>query len=148
MRHPWVSGALAGALLAAAAACGPAAAPRAAIPSIGSPAPLSIRPATPSPSPRVRTPQPTPRPGAPVVTVFLRDNFFDPAALTVGVGTTVTWRVVGQNMHDVVAMDGSFQVNGLGPGHTFSHTFTEPGRYSYFCVPHFGGGMRGEIVVE
>ena len=81
-------------------------------------------------------------------TVSLAEHFFDPALLTVKAGTTVTWRNVGQQTHDVNARDGSFHSPLLGPGGTFSYTFTTPGRYRYFCVPHEGDGMIGEVDVQ
>ena len=80
--------------------------------------------------------------------VSLAEHFFDPALLTVKVGTTVTWRNMGQQVHDVNARDASFHSPLLGPGGTFSYTFTKPGRYPYFCVPHEGDGMVGEVDVE
>lgn len=83
-----------------------------------------------------------------IATVSLAEHFFDPALLTVKVGTTVTWRNVGQQVHDVNARDGSFHSSLLGPGGTFSYTFTAPGRYPYFCVPHEGDGMIGEVDVQ
>ena len=81
-------------------------------------------------------------------TVSLAEHFFDPALLTVRVGSTVTWQNMGQQVHDVNARDGSFHSPLLGPGGTFSYTFTKPGRYPYFCVPHEGDGMVGEVDVE
>ncbi|MGH9760548.1 MAG: cupredoxin domain-containing protein, partial [Blastocatellia bacterium] len=33
------------------------------------------------------------------------------------------------------------------PGKTFSHTFTAPGKYKYFCIPHEKDGMFGYITV-
>jgi plastocyanin len=33
----------------------------------------------------------------------------------------------------------------LGPGATFSYLFNDPGRYDYFCIPHFG--MDGVVIV-
>ena len=35
----------------------------------------------------------------------------------------------------------------LQPGESFSYTFTAPGTYSYFCIPHVLSGMRGTIEV-
>jgi plastocyanin len=32
-------------------------------------------------------------------------------------------------------------------GKQYSHTFTAPGIYKYFCVPHGADGMVGTIVV-
>jgi plastocyanin len=75
------------------------------------------------------------------------DDFFDPAQLTVKVGTTVTWKVVGQHIHDLAARDGSFEEPTMNTGQTFSYTFTRPGRYPYVCKQHEGDGMIGEVTV-
>ncbi len=41
-----------------------------------------------------------------------------------------------------------FNSGNLKPGQAYRHTFTVPGRYRYFCVPHEGAGMIGEVVVR
>lgn len=75
---------------------------------------------------------------------------FDPVAVRVDAGTTVTWEWTGEGQqHDVVAEDGSFE-SGLSAeaGHTFSHTFEESGTWRYACTPHRSVGMRGVVEVE
>ena len=92
-----------------------------------------------------------PSPATPDATkplIQLAEHFYTPAQLTTKVGTTVTWRNVGQQTHDVNASDGSFHSGSLGPGQTFSYTFRKPGRFRYYCNPHEGDGMIGEVVVE
>jgi plastocyanin len=84
---------------------------------------------------------------AAVAIVEMGDNFFDPAQLTVKVGTTVTWKVVGQSTHDLAARDGSFLDRTMTFGQTFSFTFTKAGRYPYVCMQHEGDGMVGEVTV-
>lgn len=76
------------------------------------------------------------------------DHFFDPATAVVKVGMTVTWVVVGSQVHNVNAYDGSFRSPDMGPGGRYSFTFNKPGRYQYLCTPHYGDGMAGVIVVE
>jgi len=95
------------------------------------------------------TPAPTasPTPTAAVATIEMGDNFFDPAQLMVKVGTTVTWKVVGQSTHDLVARDGSFANRTMSFGQTLSFTFTKAGRYPYVCMQHEGDGMVGEVTV-
>jgi plastocyanin len=95
------------------------------------------------------TPAPTasPTPTAAVATIEMGDNFFDPAQLTVKVGTTVTWKVVGQSTHDLAARDGSFANRTMSFGQTLSFTFTKAGRYPYVCMQHEGDGMVGEVTV-
>ncbi|QBQ54317.1 plastocyanin/azurin family copper-binding protein [Nitrosococcus wardiae] len=34
----------------------------------------------------------------------------------------------------------------MPPGGTYRHTFTVPGTYRYFCIPHEAQGMMGETV--
>ena len=82
------------------------------------------------------------------VVVQLGEHFFDPSSITVNAGTTVIWRNNGQQTHDVHARDGSFSSPPLDPGNTFSHTFTKPGHYPYYCIPHEGDGMVGEVEVR
>jgi plastocyanin len=48
--------------------------------------------------------------------------------------------------HTVVAQDGSFRSKALDTDQTFSHTFTEPGEFVYFCSIH--ASMIGKVVVE
>ena len=35
----------------------------------------------------------------------------------------------------------------IAPGDEFTLTLEEPGTYRYFCIPHEGHGMKGEIQV-
>jgi len=92
-------------------------------------------------------PTASPTPTAAVATIEMGDNFFDPAQLTVKVGTTVTWKVVGQSTHDLAARDGSFANRTMSFGQTLSFTFSKAGRYPYVCMQHEGDGMVGEVTV-
>lgn len=82
------------------------------------------------------------------VVVQLGEHFFDPSSITVKVGTTVVWRNNGQQVHDIHARDGSFNSPLLNPGNTFTFTFTKPGLYRYYCTPHEGDGMVGQVEVQ
>jgi plastocyanin len=73
------------------------------------------------------------------------DFAFDPAALTVPVGTTVTWTNAGSRPHTVTADDGSFDSGRLDPGEQFSQTFDQPGTFTYHC--NFHPDMQGSITV-
>ena len=56
------------------------------------------------------------------------DNFvFGPEALTVTVGTTVTWINQDDIPHNIVANDKSFKSKVLDTDERFSFTFTKPG---------------------
>lgn len=77
---------------------------------------------------------------------------FDPAAIAVSSGTTVTWEWTGMGGgHDVVSEgeDGPLESDLVHTeGHTYSHTFESPGIYRYRCTPHEDLGMRGAVYVE
>jgi plastocyanin len=84
---------------------------------------------------------------------------FQPASVTVRIGTTVAWaniddREVGcfavRNPHTVTSDTGLFQgdlAGGLmGTDEVFSYTFTETGIFSYHCELH--PGESGTVIVE
>ena len=74
------------------------------------------------------------------------DNFtFQPAALTVKVGTTVTWTNHDDIPHTVVSA-GKFRSKAMDSNDMFSFTFTTAGDYKYFCSLH--PHMTGMITVE
>jgi amicyanin len=86
-------------------------------------------------------------PAAPVAgNAVTIDNFkFDPATLTVPVGSTVTWTNKDEEPHTIAAKDGSFHSSSLDTKGTYSFTFTKPGSYDYICSIH--PFMTGTVVV-
>ncbi len=76
--------------------------------------------------------------GAPVAanTVSIKNFAFVPAAVTVKVGTTVTWTNTDQEAHTVTAKNGTFNSSPLNSGSTYQYTFTKPGTYNYLCTIH------------
>jgi plastocyanin len=75
------------------------------------------------------------------------DNFsFGPAALTVSVGTKVTWTNRDDIPHTVVSNDKVFKSAVLDTDEKFSYTFTKAGTYPYFCSIH--PKMTGKVVVQ
>lgn len=91
---------------------------------------------------------------------------FAPAVVTATVGQPVTWEaaLAGHTVTTAASMadaaqgigndrrnaDGdadTFHTN-LPQGASFTHAFTEPGTYSYFCVLHFRTGMVGTVIVS
>jgi plastocyanin len=76
--------------------------------------------------------------------VVAKDNRFEPVAVEVPAGATVTWRFEdGSVPHDVTGegwKSGEPQSKG-----TFRHAFDRPGSYDYRCTLH--GGMEGRVVV-
>jgi plastocyanin len=77
------------------------------------------------------------------------DNFtFGPAALTVPVGTTVTWTNKDDIPHTVVSTDEpkAFKSKVLDTDEKFSFTFSKAGTYPYFCSIH--PKMTGKVIVQ
>ena len=99
-----------------------------------------------------------------------QDQLFDPEGATVEVGATVTFENTSAEAHTVTAYqseipsgadyfasggaDSEVEARGeladglLAEGESYEVTFSEPGTYRYFCIPHEGAGMKGTIVVE
>jgi plastocyanin len=86
---------------------------------------------------------------------------FEPAALTVKAGDTVTFNVGQLPPHNIIfetvpggdkALAASLSHKGLeGAGSSVSISFpgdAPKGEYSYFCMPHRGAGMVGKITVS
>ena len=77
------------------------------------------------------------------------DNFsFGPTALTVPVGTTVTWINRDDIPHTVVSTDDAktFKSKVLDTDEKFSFTFSKAGTYPYFCSMH--PKMTGKVIVQ
>jgi amicyanin len=77
--------------------------------------------------------------------VSISDFKFNPATLTVPVGTTVSWTNQDEEPHTIAAKDGSFHSPGMDTHGTYSFTFTTPGSYDYICSIH--PFMTGTVVV-
>ena len=92
------------------------------------------------------------RTGADEVTVGVGagDGFaYDPAAVRVSPGTTVTWQWTGVgSRHNVVDEGGDFEsAYYAAEGATFSREFSSPGVWKYYCTPHRNLGMVGVVEV-
>jgi plastocyanin len=68
--------------------------------------------------------------------VSIVDFAYDPAAVEIPVGATVTWTNDGAARHTVTSSDGAFDSDELAPGASFSQNFTAAGTYPYFCQIH------------
>lgn len=70
--------------------------------------------------------------------VAIKNFAFSPAALTVTVGTTVTWTNVDADAHTVTSSGngGPLKSAALNKGQTFSYTFTTAGTFAYLCTIH------------
>ena len=71
---------------------------------------------------------------------------YEPEALTVPAGTTVTFTNQDVAPHTATADDDSFDTERLAKGDSAEETFDEPGTYSYYCRFHVF--MKGSVVVE
>ena len=80
--------------------------------------------------------------------ICLTSSSFNPSTLTVGVGTTVTWRNGSGIAHTVTSDAGateSFDSDVSGSG-TFTRPFNAAGSYPYHCELH--SGMTGTLTVS
>jgi plastocyanin len=68
--------------------------------------------------------------------IEIRQHQYRPSALTVEVGSTVTWVNHDEDIHTVTSSDEVFTSRGIDTDETFSHTFTKSGTYQYFCRLH------------
>lgn len=77
-------------------------------------------------------------------TIDIQNFSFNPATLTVKVGSTVTWTNRDSVNHQIKS--DIFDSNLLDTNQTYSFTFTTAGTYNYFCPPH--PSMTGTIIVQ
>jgi len=73
-------------------------------------------------------------------------NFaFNPSAITVRAGTTITWTNNDSASHTVTSDTNTFASGTLSTGQSFSATFSTPGTYAYHCAIH--PSMTGTVIV-
>lgn len=88
---------------------------------------------------------------------------FAPDELTITAGETVEWRNTSIMDHTVTADPKladdrahvklpagaePFNSGSIEPGGVYRRTFTVPGEYRYFCIPHEGQGMIATLTVK
>jgi len=96
------------------------------------------------PPPRMFTSAPATRPTLSEVAI---DNFtFTPATITVAAGTTVSWVNHDDVPHTVTANDKTFTSKAMDTDDRYSHQFTAPGTYPYFCAVH--KHMTAQVIVK
>jgi len=81
--------------------------------------------------------------------VSVVDSAFEPNALSVAVGTTVTWDWSDTTLpHNVVSSDGTIDSgeSTADPDTEFTYTFETAGTFDYMCEVH-GTAMAGTITV-
>jgi plastocyanin len=101
--------------------------------------------------------------GMPATVTMTEGLRFEPARVTVPVGTTVLWRNDGTMQHTVTADPSRattasnvhvpagaepFESEGLSQGQTFARQLTIAGEYRYVCRIHEGSGMLGTVTAE
>ena len=86
------------------------------------------------------------QPSATSVAVKIDNFVFGPQAITVPIGTTVTWTNSDDIPHTAVSTDGTFKSKVMDTDEKFSYTFTKAGTYSYYCSVH--PKMTGQVVVK
>ena len=94
-----------------------------------------------------------------MVTVAIRDFYFEPSQLVIEPGTTVKWVNEGTTQHTVFATSpaGTFLSGTLNPGESFIYTFpqrfprpspdrstVQPGTFRYICEIH--PEMKGSVI--
>ena len=89
------------------------------------------------------TPAPTPSPGQ--NEVWMQNNAFNPATITVSVNATVKWVNKNGTTHNVVST-GLFSSGDIPAGGTFSYHFMTAGTFDYTCTLH--SGMNGKVIVQ
>jgi len=75
---------------------------------------------------------------------------FDPAAVRIDSGTTITWEWRSNN-HSVTQTESSFDFEDSGTqnsGSTHEQTLEATGAFLYKCTPHANLGHHGGIIVE
>jgi len=84
--------------------------------------------------------------GRAVVEIDISNFSFGGGDMRIPVGTTVRWVNRDPVGHTVTPDDGDWGSPLIGPGEVFEHTFSEPGRYPYHCIPH--PTMEAHVVVS
>jgi plastocyanin len=78
--------------------------------------------------------------------VTIVDFAFQPATLTVPVGTTVTWTNTGNAPHTTTSTTGLWDSGTLNTGGSFSRQFNQVGTFAYHCTIH--PNMTATIMVQ
>jgi plastocyanin len=78
--------------------------------------------------------------------VWMQNNAFTPASITVPVNTTVKWTNKDGTAHTVTSTAGVFDSGNIANAGAFSYQFTSAGTYPYKCTIH--SGMTGSVIVQ
>ncbi|ASU34229.1 cupredoxin domain-containing protein [Mucilaginibacter xinganensis] len=77
-----------------------------------------------------------PTPSSPAATVSIQNFAFDPATVTIKVGSSVTWTNMDTAPHTATDLGNAFDSGSLATGKTFNFTFNAAGTYTYHCLIH------------
>lgn len=78
--------------------------------------------------------------------ITIQNSSFNPAEITVKVGTTVVWTNQDSAQHDITSDSGLvLKSQLLKKGESFSYGFSKEGEYFYHCSIH--PNMQGKIMV-
>ena len=98
----------------------------------------------PMPAHGAMPPASAPPPAAPAAAAIgIHDYAYDPAAVSIPVGTTVTWTNHDADSHTITGS--GLRSKSLGAGGTYSVSFTQAGTFAYACALH--PQMKGTITV-
>ncbi len=107
--------------------------------------PIAQQSSLPQPSLTTATTIPVTTLSVSVTTVTIMDNAFNPAELTVKVGSQVRWVNGDDHPHRIQFASKEFSTFLLGAGQSASQQFYSPGVYDYTCLIH--PYMHGTITV-
>jgi plastocyanin len=80
--------------------------------------------------------------------VIIFDNGYNPTAVTVAPGGTVTWVWTGNNAHGVTFDDGTIAPSATQTIGTYSVRFPRTGSFSFFCTVHGRTVESGTVTVK
>jgi plastocyanin len=79
--------------------------------------------------------------------VLVLDNAFEPPAIRIAQGDTVTWTWAGIEPHTVTFDDPDLLGSAILTGGTHQVGFDSPGTFTYFCSVHGREVMSGSVEV-
>jgi plastocyanin len=80
--------------------------------------------------------------------VIIFDNGYNPAAVTIAAGGSVTWVWTGNNAHGVSFDDGSLAASTIQSVGTYKVRFPRAGSFSFFCTVHGRTVESGVVTVK
>ncbi|MGZ8876318.1 MAG: cupredoxin domain-containing protein [Halobacteriota archaeon] len=94
----------------------------------------------------IATSSPSPSASTASQTVVIQGFSFQPAAITIQTGASVTWRNDDSVSHQIVSNTNAFGSPVLNAGGSYTHVFDQAGTYPYHCDIH--PSMTGTITVQ